>query len=105
MSDAVFASQPEPPPSSESLDALTRDRRRRQKRLLIGLASGVVVMAGGVLGLFRYQDARGSARIAEAWSAFGKCTIGATGDPGELPSRRFRAAQLTAMTLPEAQRA
>jgi hypothetical protein len=104
MSDFVPAHEP-PPPSSESLDAMTRDRRARSRRLLIGGVAIVAVVGGGLFGIFRYQDAQLSARLSGSWGAFSQCLLGAEVDPGEGAGHRFRALQLSAMTLPEAQRA
>ncbi|MEJ7735675.1 MAG: hypothetical protein WKG00_41615 [Polyangiaceae bacterium] len=104
MSDFVPAHEA-PPPSSESLDAMTRDRRARSRRLLIGGMAIVAVVGGGLFGIFRYQDAQLSARLSGSWGAFSQCLLGAEVDPGEGAGHRFRALQLSAMTLPEAQRA
>jgi hypothetical protein len=104
VSDVSFAHEPEPP-SSESLDALTRDRQQRRNRILIGGSGAVVLIGAALLGVFKYQDAAANAHIAAAWSGFGKCLLGTDLEAGELASARFRTIQLTAMTLPEGQRA
>ncbi|TKD09933.1 hypothetical protein [Polyangium fumosum] len=97
------AADHEPPPP-EPIDELVEDRKKRSRRLLTFGALAVVLGGGGIFGLLRYQDAQNTKAIAEAWSAFATCTIGAELDEKEPASQRFRRVQLEAMTMTDAER-
>ena len=92
-------------PESDTMEALARDRGRRTRRL--ALFGGVFALAvgGGLFGLTRYQEAQSTAHIEGAWGALSRCLVGKPLDAGERVDTRFRALQLTAMALPEPQRA
>lgn len=106
MDEFVDAGEaPPPPPSSESLDALTRDRKARSRRMLLGAVGGVAILGGGLFAMFRYQEAQATSRVNGSWAALSQCLVGAEADPNESAGHRFRRLQLTAMTLQEAHRA
>ncbi|MEO7329882.1 MAG: hypothetical protein ABI193_14990 [Minicystis sp.] len=92
-------------PESDTMEAMARDRSRRSRRLALFGGVFVVAVGGGLFGLTRYQEAQSTAHIEGAWGAFSRCLVGKPLEAGEHADVRFRALQLTAMTLPEPQRA
>ena len=96
------AFEPEQPPP-ESIDLLTADRKKRQARMAIVGVALVAAVGGGGFGLFRYQEAQQKKAISTAWTTFSRCLVGGDLDPNERASQRFRAMQLTAMTMNDAE--
>jgi len=99
-SDATEPEQPAP----ESIDVITADRKKRQRRMLLVSLGLLVVVGGGGFGLFRYQDAQHKKAVATAWSGFARCVTGGDLEANERPSQRFRNLQLVAMTMNDVER-
>lgn len=105
-SDREYADADQPElPGPESIDAITADRKRRRRAILIGGLAALVVVGGGGAAALVIGDARASARVDTAWSAFHRCMLGPGLEPNERPSRRMRALQLAGMGLDDKQRA
>ncbi|MFO0760356.1 MAG: hypothetical protein U0359_27995, partial [Byssovorax sp.] len=92
-------------PESDTLEVMERDRRARTRKLAIGGGALVLAIGGGVVALTQYQEAQGNARVEAAWNNLSHCLVGDPLAAGERADMRFRAVQLTAMTLPEPKRA
>ena len=98
------ADQPEPPPSDD-IESLMAEQKRRRTRLLAVTGGLVVALAGGIFALTAYQGRQAEARIAGAFGSLSRCLVGAPLEPRESAGTRVRRLQLTAMTLPDDQRA
>lgn len=92
-------------PPQESIEALLLDAKRRRTRMIIGGASILVLLAGGITAFTLSQQREQNARIATAWGSLSRCLLGTPLEPHETPSLRFRRLQLTGMTLADQQRA
>lgn len=103
LSEPSHATEHEPPPP-EPVDEIVEDRKKRSKNLLIGISAVVLLAGGGLFALLRFQEAENTAAMSKAWSAFSRCVMGPSLEEGEVPSIRFRNAQLTAMTMTEQER-
>jgi hypothetical protein len=92
-------------PESDTMEALARDRALRTRKLALVGGALVLGIAGGLVALTRYQEAQSTAHIEAAWGSFSRCLAGQPLAAGERADVRFRALQLSAMTVPEPKRA
>ncbi|MFS8070941.1 MAG: hypothetical protein ACMG6S_31625, partial [Byssovorax sp.] len=98
------ADEPAPPPSDD-IESLLAEQKRRRTRLLAVSGGLVGVIAGGLFALATYQSRQAEARIATAFGSLSRCLVGGPLEPRESAGTRVRRLQLTAMTLPDDQRA
>ncbi len=83
---------------SRTVLAMYQDSAGRRRKFLLGGVVLLAVLGAGGYGLARYMNAKTTERVGTSWVALQGCLLGDALKPGEKPSLRFRAIQLSAMT-------
>lgn len=71
-----------------------------RRRFALGALALVIGLGVGGYFLFRHLTAQNTEQIANSWASLDQCLLGAPLAEGEKPSLRFRALQLSAISLP-----
>lgn len=90
---------------SKTVWAAVKEHKDRQRNVLIGALLALVLVGGGGYAIFRYLGTQAAEKLVDSWSALHRCVVGDALKQGEKPSVRFRAQQLTALTMGDLARA
>lgn len=85
---------------SRTILLMAQSSASMRRRFALGAAVLLVVIVVGGYFLFRHMTAQSAEQVANAWASLNQCVIGAPLEKDEKPSLRFRAIQLTAMSMP-----
>ncbi len=89
---------------SRTVLLMYQDSAGRRTKFLIGGVALLVLLAGGGYALTRYMGTKATEQVGTSWNALNGCLLGDPLKPGEKPSMRFRAIQLSAMTQADVSR-
>jgi hypothetical protein len=92
-------------PVPDSTEILGQEHERRKKRLIIGFAAaGVAIVVGTGVALV-VQDRAAKSRLQSSAADLSVCLFGDAVPAGSAVAKQLRGAQLTAMSLPDGERA